>query len=90
MSRKTYYKWNNRYKQKGIEGLHDLSKVPQTIRYKVSQEIEEFTINYELCFVYLRSLSNNDAKFESDIYSGLKQQLLQCTANQLLNYKNPS
>jgi hypothetical protein len=90
MSRKTYYKWNNRYKQKGIEGLHDLSKVPQTIRYKVSQEIEEFTINYELCFVYLRSLSNNDAKFESDICSGLKQQLLQCTANQLLNYKNPS
>ena len=27
-SRKTYYKWNNRYKQKGIEGLLDASKRP--------------------------------------------------------------
>jgi DNA invertase Pin-like site-specific DNA recombinase len=25
VSRKTYYKWNNRYKQKGIEGLSDIS-----------------------------------------------------------------
>ncbi|MGN6633489.1 MAG: helix-turn-helix domain-containing protein [Nitrososphaeraceae archaeon] len=25
-SRKTYYKWINRYKQKGIEGLLDVSK----------------------------------------------------------------
>jgi transposase-like protein len=25
VSRKTYYKWNNRYKQKGIDGLLDLS-----------------------------------------------------------------
>jgi transposase-like protein len=25
VSRKTYYKWNNRYNQKGIEGLSDIS-----------------------------------------------------------------
>ena len=30
VSRKTYYKWNNRYKQKGIEGLLDVSKRPHT------------------------------------------------------------
>ena len=33
-SRKTYYKWNNRYKQKGIEGLLDVSKRPHNIKYK--------------------------------------------------------
>jgi putative transposase len=34
-SRKTYYKWINRYKQKGIEGLLDVSKnhiISSTIR----------------------------------------------------------
>jgi transposase len=25
VSRKTYYKWNNMYKQKGIDGLSDVS-----------------------------------------------------------------
>jgi len=29
-SRKTYYKWKNRYKQKGIEGLLDLARKPHT------------------------------------------------------------
>ena len=33
-SRKTYYKWNNRYKQKGIEGLLDVSKRPNNIKYQ--------------------------------------------------------
>ena len=40
--RKTYYKWNNRYKQKGIEGLLDNSKRPHnTPCRKVTSEIEE-------------------------------------------------
>ena len=34
VSRKTYYKWNNRYKQKGIEGLSDNSRRPHNIKYK--------------------------------------------------------
>jgi putative transposase len=36
VSRKTYYKWNNRYKQKGIEGLSDNSRRPHNIKYKKS------------------------------------------------------
>ncbi|MFZ1875623.1 MAG: helix-turn-helix domain-containing protein [Nitrososphaeraceae archaeon] len=39
-SRKTYYKWNKRYKQKGIEGLSDLSRRPHNTKYsKVTPEI---------------------------------------------------
>ena len=30
VSRKTYYKWKNRYDNNGIDGLHDLSRVPGT------------------------------------------------------------
>ena len=42
VSRKTYYKWKNRYKQKGIEGLLDLSRRPHNIRYKkITSEVEE-------------------------------------------------
>ena len=42
VSRKTYHKWNNRYKQKGIEGLLDVSKRPHTIKYKkITSEVEE-------------------------------------------------
>jgi len=48
VSRKTYYKWRNRYDRKGIEGLHDLSRVPHTIKYKVSQEIEETILDLRL------------------------------------------
>ena len=33
-SRKSYYKWKNRYKQKGIDGLSDLSRRPHNIKYK--------------------------------------------------------
>ena len=40
--RKTSYKWNNRYKQKGIEGLLDNSKRPHnTTCRKVTLEMEE-------------------------------------------------
>ena len=31
VSRKTYYKWNKRYKQKGIEGLSDSPRRPHNI-----------------------------------------------------------
>ena len=53
VSRKTYYKWNNRYKQKGIEGLSDRSRRPHNIKYKnVTSEIQEtildFTIKQEI------------------------------------------
>jgi leucine-zipper of insertion element IS481 len=39
---RTYYKWNNRYKQKGIEGLSDTSRRPHNIKYKkITSEIQE-------------------------------------------------
>jgi transposase InsO family protein len=45
VSRKTYYKWKNRYKQNGIDGLSDLSKRPHNIKYKkVTSEIQEEAI----------------------------------------------
>src|SRR4249919_1627662 len=48
-SRKTYYKWNNRYKQKGIEGLLDNSKRPHYTPYrKVTSEIEETILDLRL------------------------------------------
>jgi hypothetical protein len=40
MLRKTCYKWKDRYEY-GINGLHDVSKVPRTIKYKVDTTTEE-------------------------------------------------
>ena len=49
ISRKTYYKWKNRYLQKGIEGLSDLSRRPHTIKYnKVTSEIHETILDLRL------------------------------------------
>jgi transposase InsO family protein len=49
ISRKTYYKWNNRYKQKGIEGLLDVSKRPHTIKYKkITPGLEETILDLRL------------------------------------------
>ena len=49
VSRKTYYKWNNRYKQKGIEGLSDNSRRPHKINYrKVTPEVEETILDLRL------------------------------------------
>jgi transposase-like protein len=45
VSRKTYYKWKNRYFNDGLDGLRDLSRVPRTINYKVDTATEE-TILY--------------------------------------------
>ena len=48
-SRKTYYEWNNRYKQKGIEGLSDLSIRPHNIKYsKLTSEIQETILDLRL------------------------------------------
>jgi transposase len=49
VSRKTYYKWNNRYKQKGIEGLLGASKRPHNIKYKkITSEVEETILDLRL------------------------------------------
>lgn len=48
-SRKTYYKWKNRYKQKGIKGLLDDSRRPHNIKYwKVTSEIQETILDLRL------------------------------------------
>ena len=48
-SRKTYYKWNNRYKDKGIEGLLDTSRRPHDIKYKkITSEVEETILDLRL------------------------------------------
>ncbi len=48
-SRKSYYKWTNRYKQKGIDGLSDLSRRPHNIKYKkITSEIEETILDLRL------------------------------------------
>ena len=49
VSRKTYYKWKNRYKEKGLEGLSDLSKRPHNIKYrKIIPEIQETILDLRL------------------------------------------
>jgi len=49
VSRKTDYKWNNRYKQKGIEDLLDVSKRPHNIIYKkITPELEETILDLRL------------------------------------------
>lgn len=49
VSRKTYYKWNNRYTLKGIEGLSDVSRRPHNINYKkVTSEVEETILDLRL------------------------------------------
>jgi transposase len=48
VSRKTYYKWKNRYNREGVAGLYDQSKAPCTIKYKVTQETEETIIDLRL------------------------------------------
>jgi transposase len=50
VSRKTsYYKWDNRYKLKGIEGLSDNSRRPHNINYKkVTSEVEKTILDLRL------------------------------------------
>ena len=49
VSRKTFYKWNNRYNQKGIEGLSDASRRLHNIKYKkITSEIQETILDLRL------------------------------------------
>lgn len=49
ISRKTYYKWKNRYFIQGIDGLKDRSRRPHTIRNgKVTPEIEQVILSLRL------------------------------------------
>ncbi len=49
VSRKTHYKWNKRYKEKGIEGLSNNSRSPHNIKYKqVTSEVEETILDLGL------------------------------------------
>jgi hypothetical protein len=41
VSRKTYYKWKNRYNNNSIDGLYNLSRVPYKIKYKVDKATVE-------------------------------------------------
>ncbi len=47
-SRKTYYKWKNRYDDNGIDDLPDLSRVSGTIKYKVDTATEETILDLRL------------------------------------------
>jgi transposase len=49
VSRKSYCKWKNRYKQKGIDGQSDLSRRPPNSKYKkVTSEIQETILDLRL------------------------------------------
>ena len=48
VSKKTYYKWKNRYDNNGIDSVHDLSRVPRTIKYKVDTATEETILDLRL------------------------------------------
>ena len=48
VSRKTYYKWKNRYHNDGINGLRDLYRVPRTINYKADTATEETILDLRL------------------------------------------
>ena len=49
VSRKTYYKWNKRYEQKGMWGLLDNSRRPHKIKYKkITSEIQETILDLRL------------------------------------------
>lgn len=49
LSRKTYYKWKNRYLANGIDGLKDLSKRPHNvIQSKVTPELEQIILGLRL------------------------------------------
>ncbi|HEY7571492.1 MAG TPA: helix-turn-helix domain-containing protein [Nitrososphaeraceae archaeon] len=48
-SRKSYYKWKKRYKEKGIEGLLDNFRRPHNIKYKkVTPDLEETILDLRL------------------------------------------
>src|SRR5215470_19815908 len=55
VSRKTYYKWKNRYEKKGIVGLSDTSRRPHNIKHKkVTPEVGK---HLHWVSIYLKTLS---------------------------------
>ncbi len=48
VSRKTFYKWKNRYSKHGMEGLKDLSRRPCNITGKITEEMEETILDLRL------------------------------------------
>ncbi len=48
VSRKTFYKWKNRYSKNGMEGLKDLSRKPYSSKSKVTKEYEETILDLRL------------------------------------------
>ncbi len=48
VSRKTFYKWKNRYSKYGMEGLNDLSRKPHSINGKITKEFEETILDLRL------------------------------------------
>lgn len=39
IARSTFYYWYRRYKQMGVEGLHDMSRRPHHLNFQIPQEI---------------------------------------------------
>lgn len=65
ISRKTVYKWLNRYEQVGIDGLKELSRKPQVSPHETHEEIIELIIKEKL---------KNRKRGPKKIYAQLKQQ----------------
>lgn len=65
ISRKTVYKWLNRYEQIGIDGLKELSRKPYVSPYQTPEEIVELIIKEKL---------KNRKRGPKKIYAQLKQQ----------------
>lgn len=55
-SRKWFYKWLNRYKEHGLDGLKDQSKKPKDSPNKTEQKIEQMVVNIR------KQLSSNETK----------------------------
>lgn len=50
ISRKTGYKYINRYKEEGIDGLKDHSRTPHTLINRLSLEVEERILDVKSCY----------------------------------------
>jgi transposase InsO family protein len=78
-SRKTGYKWSNRRKQEGLEGLKDKSRVPKKVWNKTEKVIEESIVFLKKLYPQLGTwdiwLDTKDTigKCEKTIYNILKR-----------------
>ncbi|MGD9534400.1 MAG: helix-turn-helix domain-containing protein [Candidatus Nitrosocosmicus sp.] len=70
ISRKSYYKWKNRYKQKGIKGLADPPRRPHNIKYKkITPEVEKTMLDLRIT----KRFGCNRIKFRLKRTMGLSQ-----------------